>query len=273
MGNKLDPRVDSDRDGRARHGMTGVGVTGQGLHDTTGLGTSETRRSGIAGNTGYGASTNYGPHDSNLANRLDPLVDSNLDHRGHGTHGTTGVGTSGVHGTTGVGASGVHRAAGAGTSGYGTSTTTGASGYGTGAGTTGYGSSTTGAGYGTGTSANYGPHDSKLANKLDPRVDSDLDHRGHGIHGTTGVGTSGVHGTTGVGTSGVHGTTGAGTSGVHHSTGTASGAPDPRISASMRTGPAPNTAGPHRSDIMNKLDPRVDSDLDGSKTLGGNRAY
>jgi len=24
-------------------------------------------------------------------------------------------------------------------------------------------------------------------------------------------------------------------------------------------GPAPNTAGPHRSDLLNKLDPRVDS--------------
>lgn len=26
-------------------------------------------------------------------------------------------------------------------------------------------------------------------------------------------------------------------------------------------GPAPNTAGPHKSDMLNKLDPRVDSDL------------
>ena len=33
---------------------------------------------------------------------------------------------------------------------------------------------------------------------------------------------------------------------------------DPR---SPETGPAPNTAGPHKSDILNKLDPRVDHDL------------
>ncbi|KAI9849355.1 MAG: hypothetical protein M1838_000190 [Thelocarpon superellum] len=34
------------------------------------------------------------------------------------------------------------------------------------------------------------------------------------------------------------------------------------------TGPAPKTAGPHSSDLLNKLDPRVDSDLDGSRTMG-----
>ena len=34
------------------------------------------------------------------------------------------------------------------------------------------------------------------------------------------------------------------------------------------TGPAPSTAGPHKSNILNKLDPRVDSDLDGSRTFG-----
>jgi hypothetical protein len=36
-------------------------------------------------------------------------------------------------------------------------------------------------------------------------------------------------------------------------------------------GPAPGTAGPHNSNLANKLDPRVDSDLDGSKTMGGDR--
>ncbi|KAI3179059.1 hypothetical protein DTO046C5_2320 [Penicillium roqueforti] len=85
--------------------------------------------------------------------------------------------------------------------GYETSSTTGAGGHGSGTGTgTGtihdsrkgpidvgpgtsenYGSNTAG-GYGssnTGSSKiNAGPHDSKLANKADPRVDSDLDNRG-----------------------------------------------------------------------------------------------
>ena len=130
IGNKLDPRVDSDHDGRARQGMTGVGTTGQGLHDTTGLGTSETHRSGITGNTGHGTSTNYGPHDSSLADKLDPRVDSDVGRRGHGIHGATGTGT---------------------------------------------------AGYGSGASDNYGPHSSNLGNKLDPRVDPNLDHRGFTI--------------------------------------------------------------------------------------------
>ncbi|KAI9674199.1 MAG: hypothetical protein M1817_002017 [Caeruleum heppii] len=37
------------------------------------------------------------------------------------------------------------------------------------------------------------------------------------------------------------------------------------------TGPASATAGPHKHNILNKLDPRVDSDLDGSKTSGSPR--
>ncbi|OJJ42925.1 hypothetical protein ASPZODRAFT_75313 [Penicilliopsis zonata CBS 506.65] len=46
--------------------------------------------------------------------------------------------------------------------------------------------------------------------------------------------------------------------------------------ADPRTGPAPTTAGPHRSDLANKLDPRVDSDLNNraqyapGTTLSGN---
>ncbi|OAA62417.1 hypothetical protein SPI_03957 [Niveomyces insectorum RCEF 264] len=40
--------------------------------------------------------------------------------------------------------------------------------------------------------------------------------------------------------------------------------------SSGTTGPASNTAGPHSSDWMNKVDPRVDSDLDGSQRVGGN---
>ncbi|OOQ81598.1 hypothetical protein PEBR_42412 [Penicillium brasilianum] len=48
-----------------------------------------------------------------------------------------------------------------------------------------YGSTTTG-----GNTVNAGPHDSKLANKLDPRVDSDLDHRAQnaGTMGSQNVG-------------------------------------------------------------------------------------
>jgi hypothetical protein len=68
-------------------------------------------------------------------------------------------------------------------------------------------------------------------------VDSDLDGRGNRHGATTGGGIMGA--------SGSHATPGSGT--------------------------AQNTAGPHNSDTMNKLDPRVDADMDGSTTIGGNR--
>ncbi|RFU30481.1 hypothetical protein B7463_g5844, partial [Scytalidium lignicola] len=96
----------------------------------------------------------------------------------------------------------------------------------------------TGTSGGISNSTNAGPHDSNLANKLDPRVDSDLDGRGNRHGGVTGglMGASGSHATPG-------------------------------------SGIAQNTAGPHNSDTLNKIDPRVDADLDGSNTMGGNRTY
>lgn len=84
----------------------------------------------------------------------------------------------------------------------------------------------------TGTHGTAGPHSSNLANKADVRVDSDRD--GSRNMGATQYG-AGAHTTT-------HGTTGM--TGSH------------------------NTAGPHRSDALNSADPRVDSDLDGSRNMG-----
>lgn len=76
----------------------------------------------------------------------------------------------------------------------------------------------------------YGPHSSRMANAADPRVDSDADrHRTRGVGG--GVGAGGV--------------------------GAQSNA-KPIFPAGV-AGPAPTTAGPHRHDILNKLDPSVDS--------------
>lgn len=135
-----------------------------------------------------------------------------------------------------------------GASAYTSNTNTGY-GTGTGVGTTGHsttGHSTTGHGITTGhgthggisNSTNAGPHNSNAANKVDPRVDSDLDGRGNKLgHATGGL----------TGASGSHATPGSGT--------------------------AQNTAGPHNSDLLNKLDPRVDADLDGSKTIGGNKTH
>merc|ERR1711939_703817 len=133
-------------------------------------------------------------HNSSMANKLDPRVDS--------TTGTTG--TTGYSGTHAGNHSGTH----------------------------------TGTHGGISNSTNAGPHESNLANKADPRVDSDLDGKGN-RHGAN---TGGVFGA-----SGSHATAGSGT--------------------------AQNTAGPHNSDMMNKIDPRVDSDRDGSKTYGGNATH
>lgn len=218
--NKIDPRVDSDMDGSRNMGATQT--HGQTTHTgtTTGAGITGAHSSHTTG-TGYG-STTAGPHDSNIANKVDPRVDSDMD-------GSRNMGATQTHGTTGTG--------------YGTTTGTG------------YGS-TTGTGYG---STNAGPHDSNIANKVDPRVDSDMD-------GSRNYGATQTHGTTGAGIGGTHAA-----NGTHHvgHNGISSSA----THQTPGTGTAPTTAGPHNSDMLNKLDPRVDSDMDGSKTTGGNKTY
>ncbi|KAL7945295.1 hypothetical protein V8C42DRAFT_322734 [Trichoderma barbatum] len=71
----------------------------------------------------------------------------------------------------------------------------------------------------------YGPHNSRMANAADPRIDSDADrHRMGGVGAGSGTGTNSR----------------------------------PIYPAGV-AGPAPTTAGPHRHDILNKLDPSVDS--------------
>jgi len=219
VANAADPRIDSDLDGSRNAGAHTTHTTGTGVGHTThttgtGVGhNTHTTGTGV-GHTGTGAgygttgNTTAGPHSSNLANKADPRVDSDLDgSRNLGARGAGGVGS------TGTGAySGTHAGNTAGTH----------------TGTTG----------GISHSTNAGPHNSNLANKADPRVDSDLDGKGN-RHGAA---TGGVFGA-----SGSHATAGSGT--------------------------AQNTAGPHNSDMANKLDPRVDADLDGSKTYGGNKTH
>ncbi|RVX73183.1 hypothetical protein B0A52_02310 [Exophiala mesophila] len=191
-------------------------------------------------------STNAGPHSSNLANKGDPRVDSDLDNRNNPTSRTGGLGNTQ---TTGGG--------------YGTSGTTGTSGgYGA-TGTSGVGG-TSSAQYDNPRSANEGPHSSNLANKLDPRVDSDRDGRNDptsrtGGYGQTQTGTTGATGA-GYGGAGTTGTTGAGygSSGTTGTTGAGYGG----AGTTGTTGGSTN-AGPHSSNLANKLDPRVDSDRDG----------
>jgi hypothetical protein len=194
----------------------------------------------------YSSNTTAGPHNSNIANKVDPRVDSDRDGSrtvGGNTYGTgtTGMGTTGYD-TTNTGMTGT-------TGGHGphnskmankidprVDSTTGM--MNTGSGTTGMGTTgmgTTGSGFTH--STNAGPHNSSMANKMDPRVDSDRD----------GSYTVGGNNTYGSGATG-YGTTGTGMTGSTHNK---------------------TTVGPHKSDMANKLDPRVDSDLDGSKTIGG----
>lgn len=80
--NKMDPRVDSDNDGSRPLGGHVPGAQSSGPTHTSGT---------IPVGAGYGSPTTAGgPHTTNLANRLDPRVDSDRD-------GSALVGTSGIH--------------------------------------------------------------------------------------------------------------------------------------------------------------------------------
>jgi len=99
-----------------------------------------------------------------------------------------------------------------------------------------------------------------MGNKLDPRIDSDRVGSQGNAPGTGGYGSG--H-STGIGSDpyGSHSTGMTGeTHGTHHH-------------SSHLPGPADSTAGPHNSNLLNKADPRVDSDLDGSKKIGGDRTF
>lgn len=233
--------MDSDNDGHRgpMSGSTGTGLTGAtGSHNTS------------------------GPHRSDMANRMDPRVDSDNDGRRGPVAGSTGTGLTGMMGTS----SHTH-----------------------------------------GTHDTSGPHRSDMANRMDPRVDSDNDgHRGP-MAGSTGTGYTGTS-MTGTSTTGtttlIPGTDPHGKVHGHHTTVTGElldphVAPQPAIpshdtmgeayerggmtgtnttgtgmtgtgmtgtgmTGSNMTGTGQST-GPHNSNIMNKLDPRVDSDRDGSR--------
>ncbi|CEI66955.1 unnamed protein product [Fusarium venenatum] len=261
-------------------GMTGTGMTGTGRHSENMPGHS----TGL-GSTGHSSGLpegSVGPHSSRAANAADPRVDSDLDSSrrtgaGHTTGGlgsTTGTaghtaggigshsenmpgrttGMTGNTGMTGTGMTGTGRHS------------ENMPGHSTGLGSTGHSSGLP--------EGSVGPHSSRAANAADPRVDSDLDssRRSGGLGGNTydqtTTGTSGFssHGT------GAHGPTGTHSSGL---SGTHSGSHMTGNTAydSTNPGPAPKTAGPHKSDMLNKADPRVDSNLDGSKTLGKEKTF
>lgn len=252
-------------------------------HDSTTHGTHDTHNTHSTHSSGLPEGT-AGPHSSRAANAADPRVDSDLDssRRTGAGHTTGGLGsTTGTAGhTTGhtTGGIGSHSENMPGrTSGMTGTGMTGTGrhsenmpGHSTGLGSTGHSSGLP--------EGSVGPHSSRAANAADPRVDSDLDssRRSRGLGGNTydqtTTGTSGFssHG------AGAHGPTGTHT-GTHSSgmTGAHSGSHMAGNTAydSTNPGPAPKTAGPHKSDMLNKADPRVDSNLDGSKTLGKEKTF
>ncbi|KAF4458024.1 hypothetical protein F53441_178 [Fusarium austroafricanum] len=268
MANAADPRIDSDRDHRANPGTTTGHTTTGGLGSTGATGTHSSGLSG-AGSTGTYGSTGAGSH---------------------GLSGTTGAtGSHGLSGTTGGMTGGStysenmpgHTAGGMGHTAGGMGRTENMPGH-----------SSAGVGATTGLSGrdnslpegSVGPHSSRLANAADPKVDSDLDgsRRVGGMNqGGLGSNTNTYDQTT-TGTSGFasHGSGAHGPTGTTHQSGLggASTTHQPGVGGTgsgygSGPGPAQKTAGPHSSDTANKLDPRVDSDLDGSKTMGKEKTF
>jgi len=279
IANAMDPRVDSDLSGGRHAGLNQTTHAGGHPAGTHTIGGTGTHTAGHTGTVGTGAHTaghtgtvgSSGPvHNSNLMNKLDPRVDSDVDgsrnmgmnqttHTGaHPTHTTGHTGTHTTGHTGAVGSTGAYTSSHPGTVGSAGTHTVGHA----------------------GTAGSAGPvHNSSLLNKVDPRVDSDLDgSRNMGMNQTThttgqptsATGHAGTHTT---GHTGAVGSTGAYTTGhpgAVHSTGTHNVGHTGPVGT---TGTHPvGTAGPvHNSNLMNKLDPRVDSDVDGSKNMGMNQ--
>ncbi|KIW13137.1 hypothetical protein PV08_08324 [Exophiala spinifera] len=253
VANKVDPRVDSDFDHR-NDPTSNVG--GRGHTQTTGYGAG----AGAGASAGYGgANTGYNTaptttagnniHSSHLANKADPRVDSDFDHRANPTSSVGGYGTS----QTSAGYGGQH------------------------------GHGTTGAAGATGTGGTV--HSSNLANKLDPRVDSDRDHRanptssvggygnsqttsGYGHSNHNGAGGYGAAPTSGYGQqghgAGVHDTVTTGGAGYGgHNTGVPANSGYTGTSSTAAGHSGASTHPPHSSDLLNKVDPRVKVDKEG----------
>ncbi|PGH31609.1 hypothetical protein GX50_05600 [[Emmonsia] crescens] len=236
VANKIDPRVDTQSTTGIGQGAYGTQAT-QGTHGTQSGMTSRTQP----------------PHSSNVANKLDPRVMENHYNPGMstGTGTGTGIGTSTGTGTGRAGHIALphetgHMSTAEQSSKVGGHSQMGSGGLGGG----------TGSAFGTGTTSHTTGHHGSGGSGLmqtDPVPGSGT--RSGGVGGVGGVGgaSSGFGSGTGHQAAGHHG------SNAMHS--------------NVGSGKASRTAGPHDSDFANKLDPRVDSDLDGSRTVGDNTTY
>ncbi|KAL7896545.1 hypothetical protein HDV63DRAFT_253070 [Trichoderma sp. SZMC 28014] len=266
--NKADPRIDSDLDGSRNMGLRSEKQTRDtGLTSGYGTGTSTASTGNTFGSTEPG-SKSAGAHkslESDFGNsRNIGLASEQATHdigRTSGISGTTtgtefgsGMGSNTLGGS-GINTSGRSGDYTSGTSGLDTRSS-GTDTYSSGMGkTSGLGSGTgTGAYSGTDTTSGYGSGNLGGERNLGQQTGT----LGSDTTTTSSYGGLGSTGSTGMGHTG----------GLGSSTGTGFGSD--RLEA---TGPASNTAGPHKSDMLNKADPRVDSDLDNSKTFGGDKTY
>jgi len=323
--NRADPRVDADGDGRAGYEV------GENFHGTTGSTTGSSMGAGVGHpDSGIGKNTTstplFGSKDNHLGHSEQQDLQNYESRHGH-TSGLSAVEGAAEreathHNTTGSSRDTTSSGVGYGQniSGSGLSSRDNTTGYGSSGNTTGeYGTTgNTSSGYGSSTTTS-GPHSSSIANKLDPRVDSDRDgSRGLGSTGSTtgnqystGSGEAGYpHHHTGLHAAEVISELKPGTnvdSDVHHRhnlymsdkiedyeagsgvhtrgdpnyglssltgnrsaeydssrTGTTGGIGSTTGGIGSTTGGNTTASGPHNSNLLNKADPRVDSDRDGS---------
>ncbi|CAD6439819.1 7eab8180-50c8-4b7c-9188-b8c7d34415db [Sclerotinia trifoliorum] len=198
--NRLDPNLSSSgvptEDAHTHHGHgahSRLGVEGGGAEEADGVHGATSAGAGVvpvgAYESGHGHHTNAGPHSSNLANKADPRVDSDLSKQQNHHYGRDAAVAAGVGGAAYEANKHHHNSA---------NTTT-------------------------------GPHSSKLENKVDPRVDSDLSKQNNHHYGRDTTVAGGLGGA-------------AYEANKHHHNS------------------ANTTTGPHSSNLENKVDPRVDSD-------------
>ncbi|CAJ0539767.1 Ff.00g072170.m01.CDS01 [Fusarium sp. VM40] len=269
---------------------TGAGHTAGGLGQSTGAGHTA---GGLGSTGGIGhRSENFpegtvGPHSSRAANAADPRVDSDLDSsRSHGAGaglGSHSTNTGGIHsGSTGLPGSthagGIHSGNTAG--GFGSATGTGhrsenlpgsthSSGL-HGSNNSGLPGATHSSGLHEGSGAGIGSHTGGLNAGHNAGGLNTYDQTTTGTSGLSSHG-AGAHGPN-AGLTGSHGPN-SGLSGTHGSNAGLTGGRDAGAAYGSGPGPAENTAGPHKSDLLNKADPRVDSNLDGSKTVGKEKTF
>lgn len=260
------------RDAAIGAGALGAGTAAHHHHDQPRDGT-------------YAGST-AGPHSSNLANKADPRVDSDLSGSRYEPTSTSGPGLSsghtGAYGTT----TGPHSSNLANKadprvdSDRDGSTLASHTGYGTGTGHiashTGYATGTGHVG-GDGPHLTHGPHVTDTANRLDPRVDPSTGKLVKATHaeleplpGLVGGETS-TRAAGGIATGSGHTGPTDSTTGYHHTdpSGTTSGHhhADPTEPTSHTTGPV------HKSALLNKLDPRVKTESPAAHDTAGTQHH